>query len=80
MDPISGDDHTSISHINFVTNKSHDLVNELYEDLMERDIVILELSCPSEILLTISLSTAKALGEKIKNIINNVEVNFFIVV
>jgi len=37
MDPISGDDHNSISHINFVTNKSHDLVNELYENLMDRD-------------------------------------------
>jgi type I restriction-modification system DNA methylase subunit len=37
MDPISGDDHTSISHINFVTNKSHDLVDELYEDLMDRN-------------------------------------------
>jgi|TARA_B110000495_G_scaffold83059_1_gene71410 hypothetical protein len=34
---ISGDDLNAINHINYVTNNSHDLVTELYEDLMERD-------------------------------------------
>lgn len=34
---ISVDDVNAIKHINFVTNNSHDLVTELYEDLMERD-------------------------------------------
>tara|TARA_A200000159_G_scaffold68796_1_gene63766 strand:+ start:129 stop:323 length:195 start_codon:yes stop_codon:yes gene_type:complete len=34
---ISGDDVNAIKHINYVTNNSHDLVTELYEDLMERD-------------------------------------------
>ena len=34
---ISADDVNAIKHINFVTNNSHDLVTELYEDLMERD-------------------------------------------
>jgi len=34
---ISGDDVNAINHINYVTNNSHDLVTELYEDLMERD-------------------------------------------
>tara|TARA_R100001591_G_C4351256_1_gene183148 strand:+ start:3949 stop:4143 length:195 start_codon:yes stop_codon:yes gene_type:complete len=35
--PISKDDKQSIAHINHVTNSCHDLVNELYEDLMERN-------------------------------------------
>ena len=34
---ISVDDVNAIKHINYVTNNSHDLVTELYEDLMERD-------------------------------------------
>ena len=33
---ISADDVNAIKHINYVTNNSHDLVTELYEDLMER--------------------------------------------
>ena len=37
MTKISVDDVNAITHINYVTNKSHDLVTELYEDLMERD-------------------------------------------
>ena len=37
MTKISVDDVNAIKHINYVTNKSHDLVTELYEDLMERD-------------------------------------------
>jgi hypothetical protein len=37
MNDISQDDVNAIKHINFVTNNSHDLVTELYEDLMERD-------------------------------------------
>jgi|TARA_R110000744_G_scaffold239390_1_gene356819 hypothetical protein len=37
MTKISVDDVSAIKHINYVTNKSHDLVTELYEDLMERD-------------------------------------------
>jgi len=35
--PVSKNDHQSISHINHVTNSSHDLVDQLYEDLMDRD-------------------------------------------
>tara|TARA_R100001129_G_scaffold183909_1_gene167430 strand:- start:658 stop:852 length:195 start_codon:yes stop_codon:yes gene_type:complete len=35
--PISKDDHQSISHINHVTNDCHDMVDELYENLMDRD-------------------------------------------
>lgn len=34
---ISVDDVNAIKHINYVTNNSHDLVTELYEELMERD-------------------------------------------
>tara|TARA_R100001463_G_scaffold88973_1_gene143719 strand:- start:270 stop:485 length:216 start_codon:yes stop_codon:yes gene_type:complete len=34
---VSPDDVHAISHINYVTNGIHDLANELYEDLMERD-------------------------------------------
>ena len=37
MTKISVDDVNAIKHINYVTNNSHDLVTELYEDLMERD-------------------------------------------
>ena len=37
MTKISVDDVSAIKHINYVTNNSHDLVTELYEDLMERD-------------------------------------------
>tara|TARA_R100001460_G_scaffold22426_1_gene45627 strand:+ start:959 stop:1150 length:192 start_codon:yes stop_codon:yes gene_type:complete len=37
MNIISQDDVNAIKHINFVTNNSHDLITELYEDLMERD-------------------------------------------
>jgi len=37
MTKISVDDVNAIKHINYVTNNSHDLITELYEDLMERD-------------------------------------------
>jgi len=37
VNTISQNDTNTIKHINFVTNNSHDLVTELYEDLMERD-------------------------------------------
>jgi hypothetical protein len=37
MSKISRDDVNAISHINHVTNGCHDLVDDLYEDLMERD-------------------------------------------
>lgn len=37
MTKISADDINAIKHINYVTNNSHDLITELYEDLMERD-------------------------------------------
>ena len=37
MNEISQDDVSVIKHINFVTNNSHNLITELYEDLMERD-------------------------------------------
>ena len=37
MNGISQDDVSAIKHINFVTNNSHNLITELYEDLMERD-------------------------------------------
>ena len=35
--PVSKHDHSSIAHIKHVTNESNDLVNKLYEDLMDRD-------------------------------------------
>lgn len=35
--PVSKNDQQAISHINHVTNSTHDLVNELYENLMDRD-------------------------------------------
>ncbi len=31
------EDIDSINHINYVSNSVHDLADELYEDLMERD-------------------------------------------
>lgn len=34
---VSAEDTNAISHINHVTNSIHDLANDLYEDLMERD-------------------------------------------
>ena len=34
---ISKNDNQYISHINHVTNSCHDLVDELYENLMDRD-------------------------------------------
>tara|TARA_R100000541_G_C1858084_1_gene78751 strand:+ start:348 stop:542 length:195 start_codon:yes stop_codon:yes gene_type:complete len=34
---VSSEDTHTISHINYVTNGIHDLANDLYEDLMERD-------------------------------------------
>ncbi len=34
---ILAQDRGSISHINHVTNSCHDLVDELYENLMDRD-------------------------------------------
>ncbi len=37
MNTISQDDVNAIKHINFVTNNSHDLITDVYEDLMERD-------------------------------------------
>ena len=35
--PVSKNDHSSIAHINHVTNESHDLVNKLYEDSINSD-------------------------------------------
>ena len=37
MAHISQDDVHTIAHINHVTNGLHDLSDELYEDLMERE-------------------------------------------
>ena len=37
MSIVSSDDVNAIAHINYVTHTSHDLVDDLYEDLMERD-------------------------------------------
>jgi hypothetical protein len=37
MPGISRHDVEVISHINYVTNNLHDLADELYEDLMDRD-------------------------------------------
>ena len=37
MAQISKDDYQAIGHINYVTNHLHDSVDELYEDLMERE-------------------------------------------
>ena len=34
---VSSDDTQTIAHINHVTNGLHNLTNDLYEDLMERD-------------------------------------------
>ena len=35
--PISHNDFSAITHINYVTNQMHTLTADLYEDLMERD-------------------------------------------
>jgi hypothetical protein len=35
--PISHNDLSAITHINYVTNQMHTLTTDLYEDLMERD-------------------------------------------
>ncbi len=37
MTKISRDDVSAIAHINHVTNGCHDLVDDLYEDLMDRN-------------------------------------------
>jgi|TARA_R110000744_G_scaffold142512_3_gene254167 hypothetical protein len=37
MNGVSQEDKKSIAHINHVTNNCHDLVNNLYEDLMDRN-------------------------------------------
>tara|TARA_B100000780_G_scaffold28420_2_gene18016 strand:+ start:1104 stop:1295 length:192 start_codon:yes stop_codon:yes gene_type:complete len=37
MSGISVNDVNAINHINHVTNGIHDLADDLYEDLMERD-------------------------------------------
>ena len=37
MSGISRNDVEVISHINYVSNNLHDLTDDLYEDLMERD-------------------------------------------
>ena len=37
MAQVSSEDINSINHINHVTNGIHDLANQLYEDLHERD-------------------------------------------
>jgi ElaB/YqjD/DUF883 family membrane-anchored ribosome-binding protein len=35
--PISNEDVVAISHINHITNEIHNLTDDLYEDLMDRD-------------------------------------------
>lgn len=37
MSAVSRHDIEVVSHINYVTNNLHDLADDLYEDLMERD-------------------------------------------
>jgi|TARA_R110002012_G_scaffold317904_1_gene535192 phosphoenolpyruvate-protein kinase (PTS system EI component) len=37
MAKISADDLNAIAHVNHVSNSLHDSVDDLYEDLMERD-------------------------------------------
>lgn len=37
MAKISADDLNAIAHVNHVSNSLHDSVDELYEDLMDRD-------------------------------------------
>lgn len=37
MSGVSRKDVEVITHINYVCNNLHDLTNEIYEDLMERD-------------------------------------------
>ena len=38
MSGVCKDDHKAIYHINLVTNALHDLTNNLYENLMDREI------------------------------------------
>ena len=35
--PISNEDVVAINHINHITNEIHNLTDDLYEDLMDRD-------------------------------------------
>ncbi len=35
--PISSQDVVAINHINYITNEIHNLTDDLYEDLMDRD-------------------------------------------
>lgn len=35
--PISSQDVVAINHINHITNSIHDMTDNLYEDLMDRD-------------------------------------------
>ena len=35
--PISNEDVVAINHINYITNEIHNLTDDLYEDLMDRD-------------------------------------------
>ena len=35
--PISKEDVVAINHINHITNSIHDMTDNLYEDLMDRD-------------------------------------------
>ena len=37
MAKISREDVSAIAHVNYVANNLHDSVNDLYEDLMDRD-------------------------------------------
>ena len=37
MTKISEEDVNAIAHINYVANNLHDSVNDLYEELMDRD-------------------------------------------
>lgn len=35
--PISSENVAAINHINYITNEIHNLTDDLYEDLMDRD-------------------------------------------
>tara|TARA_R110002050_G_scaffold168232_2_gene299414 strand:- start:273 stop:467 length:195 start_codon:yes stop_codon:yes gene_type:complete len=35
--PISSQDVVAINHINYITNEIHNLTDDLYEDLMDRN-------------------------------------------
>ena len=35
--PISSENVVAINHINYITNEIHNLTDDLYEDLMDRD-------------------------------------------